>query len=176
MVYFNERRVVEAVILPLSFIPVIAGGVGNHETVERDKVIALLKAGMDECLPTMDHKTYQRVFKRAREAVYEGFLKRAENAETLAVKAGLALYYFIDNMMRQGAYDIAEGSKFEQAMDEILPALEDVLHLHKLDQSAYKEGRRMLTRLHELGYYTDVKWITEFVDYAPTPLPETSGE
>ena len=176
MAYFNERRAVEAVILPLSFVPVVSGGMKAEDHKERDEVVLLLKGAMDECLPTMDHKTYQRVFKRAREAVYEGFLKRAENAETLAVKAGLDLYYFIDNMMRQGAYDIAEGSKFGQAMDEILPALEDVLHLHKLDQSAYKEGRRMLTRLHELGYYTDVKWITEFADYAPTPLPETSGE
>lgn len=172
MAYVNERRVVEAVILPLSFIPVVSGGVGDHDSKERERVVILLKRAMDECIPTMDHKTYQRVFRRAREAVYEGFLKRAENAETLAVKAGLALYYFIDNMMQQNAYAIADDSKFKEALDSILPALEAVLHLQKLDQSAFKEGKRMLTRLQALGYYTDVRWITDFTP-APAEVSET---
>lgn len=167
MAYFNERRVVEAVILPLSFVPVISGGIHDDCAEDRDATVKLLKEAMDECLPEMDHKTYQRVFRRAREAVYEGFLKRSENAETLAVKAGLALYYFLDNMLQQNAYEIAEGSKFDQALAMILPAMQEWIVVVKLDQSAFKEGKRMLSRLQELGYYKDVQWITDFTPASP---------
>lgn len=162
MAYFNERRAVEAVILPLSFVPVVSGGMKDEDHKERDEVVLLLKGAMDECLPNMDHKTYQRVFKRAREAVFEGFLKKSENENQLAVKAGLALYYFLDNMMQQQAYAIEPNTKFDQALSRIIPMLEEWLKEVKLDQSAFKEGKRMLTRLHELGYYKDVQWVTDF--------------
>ena len=162
MSYFNERRVVESIILPLSFIPIVSGGVAEEYAEHRDATVLLLKGAMDEVLPTMDHKTYQRVFKRAREAVFEGFLKQSEQTKQLVVKAGLALYYFLDNMLEQGAYAIQEGSQFEKALNEILPAMQDWLLEVKLDQSAFKEGKRMLTRLQSLGYYQDVQWVTVF--------------
>lgn len=158
MAYQNDRRLVEMLTLPLGFSMMLVNGVSPEYKDKKDKIITLLTEVMNNLIGNMEHKRRDKILRRTREAMDAGFLKEATANSTHAAKVGLALYYLTRNMMDQEAFYFTEGSPFDQAMDLILPALEEWSIREKFNKSSIKFARQMLDRYQAAGYFNDVQW------------------
>lgn len=161
--YYNERRTVEAMVFPFAFIAVVKDGVPDEYTKTRDELVQLFEDAAREVMPSaLTQKQTARLYNRIKEVILTCITSPARHYEYPAAKAALVLYYFLRNMIDQGLYHISEGSKLEQALEMFLPAVQPWVEEVRFDKSAFKESRRMLTRMHDAGYFMDVEWKAEF--------------
>ncbi|CAB4122625.1 hypothetical protein UFOVP32_45 [uncultured Caudovirales phage] len=70
-----------------------------------------------------------------------------------ALKVGVALYYFLQDLLEREVLVLWEGSSFGEAMQLLMPMFEHGFAEHNVDRSAQKTARRLLTKLQTEGYY-----------------------
>lgn len=160
---FNARRTVEAMVIPLAFVAVVKTGFDDEFKEERDAMAKLFDQAAQEVLPSaLLPKDAGSLFRRTKDVILNGITSPLKNESYPSAKAALILYYFLTNMIDQGLYVIADGSTFRKALDLFLPTVQPWVEETRFDKSAFKEARKMLDRMHGLGYYTDVQWKATF--------------
>lgn len=165
MAYYNERRTVEELVLPLAFVAVVKDGIPDEFAGKRDEMSGLFDKAAEEVLPkAMTAKERTRLFYRLKDVILNCVTTPARHYSDPAAKLALSLYYFLRNMVDQGAYVISDESKFSKALDMFLPTVDPWLDQPRFVRSAYKEGRRILTRMQQAGYFSDVEWTLKGYD------------
>lgn len=172
MAYYNLKRTIESMVLPFAFIAVVEAGIPDEFADQRKEMVELFTKAAEEAYPPSLRDANSRhpdILKRRGEllkgvkfVVINCITNPAQHFEHAAAKAALILYYFLQNMIEQGAYQIQEGSSFDIGLQKFLPTVEPWLDERRFDKSAFKESRRMLERMHKNQYFTDVTWGIEF--------------
>lgn len=147
-------------MLPLAFVPVVAGGgVPNITEGQKDRMLYLLKKAIDEVFPKgLDQGSKTKILSQARKVIFVGLLRTANGLAQNAAETGLALHYFINNMTVQGLYYIGEDSDFMNFFDGALPAMSEWLVHEEMSLNGFNQARYALKSLHQQGYYRDVEW------------------
>jgi hypothetical protein len=78
----------------------------------------------------------------------------AEYDQQRADKVSAAIFYFLKDLTDSGYLELWEGSPVAEAAAIYTPMVEHVFGEERLDASAQKQAKRILTRLQERGYYT----------------------
>lgn len=156
----NRRRLIEAVILPLAFVPVVAGGgVPNISPGQKDRMLYLLQQAIKEVFPKeLTTKEKSKIIAQAHKVIFIGLLRTPNGLAQNAAETGLALHYFITNMTAQGLYYIGNDSDFMNFFDGALPAMSEWLIKDELSLNGFNQARYALKTLQQQGYYRDVEW------------------
>lgn len=163
--YYNTRRVVESIVPVYIITSVVEHGVNpktEQEKEDRDYILKLLANSIDDLLP--EKITEKEKVELTRRITYvSGYLiiKPYVEAERLAAKLGLVIFYFLKNMVNQGAYNIVEGSNFEEALNMFLEGMSEWANKKAFDKSSIKEARKLHKNLQSHGYYKDVAWVLD---------------
>ena len=70
-----------------------------------------------------------------------------------ADKVAAAIYYFLKDLTDTGYLELWEGSPVAEAAALYLPLIEHVFEEDKLDKSAQKQAKKMLSKLQSKGLY-----------------------
>ena len=153
------RRTVEAVILPLAFVPVVSGGLPNVSDKQKDRLLYLLKQATEEALPPkVNDRDKSQIMKQARKILFTGLLRTASGLAQSVPETSLSLYYFITNMIEQDLYYISNESAFMDFFDGALPAMDYWRHFTEISLNGFNQARYALKTLNQQGYYHDVEW------------------
>lgn len=168
MVYYNTRRLIESLIVPLAFISMAKNGIRadtDDAKAGQDQVINLLMEAGQEIIPkNITLKEGNEIYRRSNRVVNDVVLRKFVENNQLAAKLGITMYYFINNMLIQGAYYIDEEGPLQKALDLIYPALGVWINEKALDASAFKMAKNMLDDFHKEGYFRDINWTIDIND------------
>lgn len=148
--------VVERLILPKLAYAVVYHGVADRHHPEHSVVLRQLEAAIDDeldGLSTAKRDSARRHADRAAAALLQPFI----DANEKAAKFGLAVFYATQALIEDGLYELRDGA-FSDAMDAILHpegTVTEIANVDRLDASAAKQGRRLITALHSLGYFNE---------------------
>lgn len=70
-----------------------------------------------------------------------------------ADKVATAVYYFLADLTDSGYLELWEGSAMAEAAAIFLPMIEHVFSEERLDESAQKQARKIMSKLQAKGYY-----------------------
>jgi hypothetical protein len=158
----TDRQRVELAIPPrLVFGLVVADCFGiNPESdpdeaqAELDRNVARLKellavacAEPLDGLPAGKRSSVARRIERVTNTVAEEFDQQP------AAKIGMALYYFLEDLLQRGVIHLWDGSAFAETMQILMPMFEHGFAIERMDASAQKQARRMREQLQREGYY-----------------------
>lgn len=77
----------------------------------------------------------------------------AEYDQARADKIAAGVFYFLKELTDTGYLELWEGSPVAQAAEIYIPAIEHVFNEERLDASAQKVARRIMSKLQARGYY-----------------------
>lgn len=159
---YNERRKAEELMLPLTFFSVVKDGFDDGVEEQKTMLELLGQAVIDIKPSILTEKQRVALIKRTHGIIRDCVTNPTDGSADPAAKVGLAMVYFINNMISQGAYYIADDSNFMKALDLFTPTVEPWLQVKRFDKSAFKYARNILKRLHAHGYMQDVSWVLEY--------------
>lgn len=117
---------------------------------EKERTKALLKKASLEPLDGLPVKV-QIVVAKQIDRVHDAVTKEFDGQK--ADKVAAAIYYFLKEITDSGYLELWEGSAVAEAAASFLTMIEHVFDNEKLDQSAQKQARRLLSKLNQRGYY-----------------------
>lgn len=129
---------------------VIHDGYEDEAKAAISKLRDLLKVA---CLEPLDGLggNVQRVIAKIVDRVHRDVM--SEYSDQRSDKVATAIYYFLKYLTDSGYLELWEGSPVAEAAALYLPMIEHVFEQEKLDSSAQKQARKILTKLQEKGYY-----------------------
>lgn len=151
----NDRQRVEALLIPQMLSAMVMAGVNDTEHENCKEVQRLLADCSNEVLRGLEPKKRASIERRMVRAHIEAvapFLTEGARMD----KLGLCQLYMLQTILEDGYLVLHEGSSLSRALDLIIPALDMAFEIKKLDDSAKKGARKMLSRLQNAGYFPGV--------------------
>ena len=151
----NAFRTVERLVLIRLAYSVVFHGVDDRDAPDMRALLAKLDtAGDDEIrhLSRPEQEAKRRHAARATEQILAPFIEQGMSC----AKFGLSVFYAINILAEEGLYDIGQNPMFEEAMSAIISedgTVTEFANIERLDKSAQKNTRRILTALNSLGYF-----------------------
>jgi hypothetical protein len=119
-------------------------------TADKDRCMQLLKAACFEPLDGLPNKMRVILAKQI-DRIHAHATDHLDQQR--ADKVAAAIFYFLKEITDTGYLELWEGSPVAEATALFIPMFEHVFENEKLDQSAQKNARKILTKLQERGYY-----------------------
>lgn len=149
------KEIVEVALPARMMFTISVANVFVYEDEERgkeklEKMRGLLKFA---CLQPIERlpMTTRKVAAKHIDRLHAKVMGSYENQR--ADKVATAIYYFLKHLTDTGYLELWEGSPVAEAAELYLPMIEHVFEETKLDASAQKQARRILSKLQEMGYY-----------------------
>lgn len=114
----------------------------------------LLNKACDEAVDGLDERKRRQLNRRITRVAMDCSV---EIDRQNAVKISLALYYFTKALLDSGTLELWEGSAMGEAMDLLFPAYQQGFDEARLDASAQKRARHMISHLNRAGFYLGVQ-------------------
>lgn len=105
------------------------------------------------CLEPLNGLTRQAAIVLSRQIDRVHAQVMTEYDQQRADKVATTIYYFLKELTDSGYLELWEGSPVAEAAALYLPMIEHVFEQERLDASAQKQARRIITKLQERGYY-----------------------
>lgn len=155
MVYTNERRLSEDLMLPVMLSTIVAEG-----DVDQDHTTKTVLDWIDAAYAAMlasagDANRARKVKNRTMAAVRLATADLRKEGQSVA-KYGLVAYYLMRAMVDQGRLEVKEGTDFGNAIDIVLVALQPAADNDAMNESAQKQARKFLSRLQAEGYFKEI--------------------
>lgn len=150
----DRRRVEFALPAVIAFNVIAAIVTDPGDEVAAEKAARLRALVLKSCHDPLDGltapaagKMARRIDRNAAEA-----LKAVDNPP--ADKLGMILFYALESLIETGALELIEGSTFAEAMNLLLPALDQAFAEPALDASARKQAKRLLAHFKTKGFFS----------------------
>ncbi|WPE19889.1 hypothetical protein [Shinella zoogloeoides] len=160
MQYRSDRQIVESLLPVRLWATVIAEGIDQPDSEDARTLLTCLAHAQEEVVAGLSPRKAEAIVRRARRAVEiakEPFVE----AKAAVAKFGLCVFYFLDCLRKNGAFGLVDGSPLDSAVTAILApegTLTEFANIPKVDASAQKQARHMLTALQREGYFAQVVW------------------
>lgn len=161
----TDRQRVELMLPAHMMLGVFLNGVDEKDEPAAVTLKAKLVAASIMPVADVMEPARSKLIRRAARAYHEitdGYTKEGATVG----KMGLISFHLLRVLLDCEYLVMPGGSPMSDAMDEMLPLLDEAYQEEALDRSARKQARRVLGHLQRLGYYPGVAWPAEMEEAA----------
>lgn len=153
----TDRQRVEASLPCFLMLDVVLNGIEVEDDGENYKRLKThLALASTECVQDLMEPARSKILRRSERAYHDVF-DEYRKIEGGSAKLGLIGYYLLRALTDGDYLVIGQESQMQQALDMLLPLLEEHASIAAVDRSAQKQARKVLMRLQGLGYYGSVQ-------------------
>lgn len=156
----TDRQRVELMLAPIVLLDVVLNGISEPDGEEAMETRRLLRAAIEEVVADLREPQRSKIIRRSRR-VYGDAVEPYRREGMEVAKLGLVAFYWLQNLVAQGYFVLAEDSLLQRALDRLLPALEPAANIPALDASAQRQAIRFLRGLQCAGYFAGVDFNDE---------------
>lgn len=161
----SDRERVELLLAPILFLDIALNGTSDPESDEAMETRRLLRAAVEEIVEDLREPQRSKIIRRSRR-VYGDAVEPYRREGMEVAKLGLVAFYWLQRLVAQGYFVLAEDSPLQLALDRLLPALEPAANIPALDASAQRQSVRFLRGLQAAGYFTGVHFDDQTAEVA----------
>lgn len=153
----NDRQRVERMFFPTMFLNVLESGVNEDKRDDEfHRCVRYLVAANEDTLKGLDDKRKDQLRRRV-VRLHDNLTESARKAGARVDKTAMVTLYVLQAVLEDGFLVLDEGSPLSAAIIAIQTAIADAFGEPKLDASARKQARQMLSHLQDEGYFDGVE-------------------
>jgi hypothetical protein len=153
--YVTDTQRVERLLLPHIMLGVLHSGVNDRQSPDCIRCNGHLVDASLVAVEGLTEKKRNSLIKRMIR-LHDGLLEPYRKNGARVDKVGLITYYILKAVTDTGYMEIVADSAMDKAMAIMLPALTPSAQIERLDASAQRAARKLLTQMQEQGYFKGV--------------------
>jgi hypothetical protein len=158
----TDRQRVEAIFFLLLFKSVVESSRVDEAASEGNKkCVSYLDEGLWDVVKRAGADQKQRTLYRRAERLHNAVMRPHREGGIRLDKAAAVGFYLLQAVLREGYLELEEGGKTAVAIQAVVDEVGYVFSEEKLDASARKQARQMLSHLQDEGYYEGVSMEVE---------------
>lgn len=159
MTYRSDRDITQDLMPIRLFGTVITHGADPEQT-DVQQFMAIFRQAENDVVGSLTEKKKQAILRRSWR-IHDEIIKPYQQAEIAVAKFGLIVFYVLDKLREQRLFTLVDGSPLDVALSAILDedgTLVQYANIKKIDDSAQKAARKMLSQLQANGLYLGATW------------------
>lgn len=159
MTYRSDRDITQDLMPVRFFGSVIHHGADPNQTDVKE-FMSIFRQAENEIVGNLPEKKKQAILRRSWR-IHDEIIKPYQDAQTAVAKFGLIVFYVLDKLREQRLFTLVDGSPLDVALSAILDedgTLVQFANIKKIDDSAQKAARKMLSQLQANGLYLRAIW------------------